>query len=490
MIVIRLIAAAVLVLVVVLPWLRLPVDREFRSKFPMLAAATLLGAAAWTGAVVIVLFVVSVAVLPLALVAALVAGGFWWRARPTPTGGSGRPPGSRSFIRSIRMLAHRTAYLDLSRRYGPVFMTSQFGRPVVCVVGLERGQRLFRANADSFGPSPLRFAEEVAGGFLRYMDDGTHDRYGPAFRRSMSTEVNAAVAPRVDAVIHEELLGMNRNGESPVSAAGRIAETALLWSLLGMDPESAAGVDYLKTSAEFSRRTTLRPDRRAGSETFDRLRSLVRGQSDAIESGSVPPCVLREMRLSDPTLPDDVCIDNLIFMHRLGVGNLAGLLVWLVQMLGTNEQWRQRLGEAEGAERRVLADAFVDETLRLAQSEYLYRSLTADVEFEGFRLKAGQLVRLCVWESHRDPEVFDHPTDLTDRFVMGTFPQGQYCPFGFGRHACNAGSIAKMAGVLLVEAIAADMTLSIQSSTLLARDARHWAHWRPGSDLRVFRLPR
>jgi cytochrome P450 len=488
MTVVRLIAAAVLVLVVIVPWLRLPADREFRSMFPMLATAALLGAAFWTIAVVVVVLALPVAILPLALVAASVATGFWWWARPAPTRRSGRPPGSRSFIRSIRMLAHRTAYLDLARRYGPVFMTSQFGRPVVCVVGLERGQRLLRANADSFGPSPLRFAEEVTGGFLRYMDDETHDRYGPVFRRAMSTEVNAAVAPRVGAVLQDELLGMNRNGESPVGAMGRISEAALLWSLLGMDPESAAGVDYQKTSAEFSRRTTLRPDRRSGSESFDRLRGLVRDQMAAIESGSVPPCALSEIRLMDPALPDDVCIDNLIFMHRLGVGNLAGLLVWLVQMLGTNEQWRQRLGRAEGAERRALADAFVDETLRLAQSEYLYRSLTADVEFEGFHLQAGQLVRLCVWESHRDPAVFDHPADLTDRFVMGTPPQGQYCPFGFGRHACNAGSLVIMVGVLLVEAIADDPTISIEPSTSLSRDARHWAHWRPGPDLHLSRI--
>ena len=58
------------------------------------------------------------------------------------------------------------------------------------------------------------------------------------------------------------------------------------------------------------------------------------------------------------------------------------------------------------------ATAFVMETLRLEQSEFLYRRVVAPIDIDGRTIPAGWILRLCVNEAHRDPAVFPDP----DRF--------------------------------------------------------------------------
>ncbi len=59
---------------------------------------------------------------------------------------------------------------------------------------------------------------------------------------------------------------------------------------------------------------------------------------------------------------------------------------WLLAMLGKHPELGERMREDP-----ALVDRFIMETLRLAQSEYLYRVVTRDFEFEGylFPKKAG-----------------------------------------------------------------------------------------------------
>ena len=89
---------------------------------------------------------------PLVLHAAAVASAValiaaWWRARPGYGRSAGWPPGSLGIGASLDAINDRTFYLDQARIHGPVFKMSQFGRPVLCVVGLSRGRELLHQNA-------------------------------------------------------------------------------------------------------------------------------------------------------------------------------------------------------------------------------------------------------------------------------------------------------------------------------------------------------
>jgi cytochrome P450 len=67
-------------------------------------------------------------------------------------------------------------------------------------------------------------------------------------------------------------------------------------------------------------------------------------------------------------------------------------------MLGEHPECMRLIVEAglnDGEDDRLaVIDSVVKETLRLAQSEYLYRRLLEDVEFDGMTLPKGWLVRL------------------------------------------------------------------------------------------------
>jgi cytochrome P450 len=124
----------------------------------------------------------------------------------------------------------------------------------------------------------------------------------------------------------------------------------------------------------------------------------------------------------------------------------------------------------------------VHETLRLHQSEYLYRRAERRLAVDGHRLRRGSLLRLCVAESHRDPQVFPDPErwDPT-RFVDARPPREEYMPFGAPGTSCLGAALAVQVARMFV----------IKLSTYrlgVAVDGPHehdgW-HWRPSGRFRV-----
>jgi cytochrome P450 len=496
-------AAVVAVAVVVVPWLRVVADARFRTMFPATAVVVAGAAVVWTVAVVVA--AVLVAWLAVAAAVVVVAVALALLVRQAVATGPGRPPGSLSVAGSVRSLAHRDAYQVAARRHGPVFLSSQFGRPVVCVVGLERGQRLLRGYRHALGPSPLAFTEQVMGGFLRYMDDDTHAVYGPAFRQAMSRSVTESAAPVADAVITEVLAAVGPGAVPFAPLADQVAYRTLLWALLGLDADSPDGMAFTASFTRFAR-PSLTGGHRARRRDLEAVRSLVHHQAGVLAAAGdgCTVCALADLNTRGD-LDDGVCIDNLVFMLRIGTANLSGLLVWMAQMLGDHQWWRVELAQAvasgpgggadpgagadtrQGGDVTDLVAAFVAEVLRLAQSEYLYRSVVSDVTFDGVQLRAGQLVRVCVAESHRDPAVFDEPDKPTDRFAHHRFGATEYCPFGMDGHACNAVGVAVMVARTLVAHLAGDPGVVITPAPALTRQLRHWSHWRPGPALTVHR---
>ncbi len=490
----------VVLLAAAAPVARIVVDHQFGRVFPrerLLIGAALL---AWVATVSVVASMWPAALAPAAIG---VAGGValaTWRARPAHGRRRQAPPGSLSLTRSVRGLAHRDALLLLAERHGPIFKSTQFSGTVVCIHGLSLGQRLVREHRAAIGPSQLAFSDQIMGGFLRYMDDNTHDIYGPLFRRAMSRAVTDAAEPVARSATRQMLAGLSTDPISPDEEVNRIAYEAVLAALFAIDPTSSLGVDFTNTYQRFAAGAISRPKHPTTRASLDELRVLVnRHLHDIDQSGSGGAvCALTEIRATDPQMPDAAAIDNLLFMLRIGSNNVASLVRWVLEMLGSQPTWRARIAEEQSSKLRGnehtvepdLADAFVMEVLRLAQSEYVYRRLIDDVEFEGFVLRAGWLVRICVWESHRDPTVYDAPATMTDRFHGARRPQSEYCPFGFDRHACNSVGLAMMIARTVLTEFAANPDAVVHPAGDVARELRHWSHWQPGRRLAVSRTDR
>jgi len=487
------IAGAIALLALAVPAVRVVADVRLRRMFARVALVVAIAAIGW------VLFVGAAAYwLPGGLpwmggAAALVGAGLLWHARPGYGRKQGLPPGSLSLARSVRGLADRDFYRGQYRRFGPVFKTAQFSANAVCILGLDRARRLFHDHGDAIGPSPLPFTEHVMGGFLRYMDVATHDIYGGLFRKAISSRVADSALPVVREIVRRELDAVPSDAGSGVAAGiapgpllQRIAYESLLLALFGLNAGTSGCLRFETLYRRLAGFSITHAPKRPARRDLAKLRAWVLRESPGRERG---PCVLSELTVHNPAMPDAVCVDNLIFMLRIATSNLSGLLAWLVVMLGQHPEWRAKLRAAaideQPTETPNAVDAFIWETLRLSQSEFLYRRAERDIEFEGYRIPKGWLIRVCVAESHRDPAVFADPDRFTDRFVGCPSSMSTLSPFGIDRHACIGVGLTMMVSRTLLLELANRPALRLTAAAPPVRDFRHWKHWRPNPGLRV-----
>ncbi|MCY7302698.1 MAG: cytochrome P450 [Thermoleophilia bacterium] len=136
------------------------------------------------------------------------------------------------------------------------------------------------------------------------------------------------------------------------------------------------------------------------------------------------------------------------------------------------------------------ATAAVLETLRLAQSEYVYRSVEEPIGVDGFVIPAGWLLRICVAESHLlDPHFVDPLRFDPGRHVRSRTARSEFSPFGLDAHSCLGARLTLELGRSLVEAFA-DYVPTVEASERPSRGNRHWRHWGVGPDFRLLLTPR
>jgi cytochrome P450 len=435
----------------------------------------------------------------MAVLAGVAAAFFCWRGRASYGRSAGLPNGSLSLSQSLLAIIDRDYYLRAADRYGPIFKMAQFHQPTICVIGLERGHRLFREQLDSFGPVSQPFNRSVSGGFLRYMDTDTHGVYARLFGKALALPVLSHAVPDVERICKAALDAMahacrtgNSPGTSPRPYCEQLSYDAFVRVLFGLNPGTPA---YEEMNAAYSGLRAYNIGRKvdgATQQSLEQLRSLLRSHAKTLidNPASSPRCTLTELHRLDTAMPDRVCVDNLLFTLKISTANVASLLLWLFKMLGEHPGWMTRIANASCAdgkdEQKPVIDSVVKETLRLAQSEYLYRRLLEDVEFEGMTLPKGWLVRLCVRESHRSEAVFDQPKDFDPgRFLGRKRSVTEYAPFGYGAHGCNGIALNDIICRAFLQTLASGFDWAITQDGPLERGLRHWSHWQPGSSLRI-----
>lgn len=399
------------------------------------------------------------------------------------------PPGKLSLIEGIGALAQRDFNLDQFARFGPLFKMSQFGTPTICVLGLDRIEKLIKGHSEFLGPSTLPISNGVEGSFLRYMPADTHAVYGRLFRRAMSGPFGSDQTAAIERLCAEQLQPLVGPPASPFPGLQTLARRALNQLLLGLEPGTRAGDRFDELARGFATAGIGWSLGRRDRESLDEMRQILAQQVDAEEArggdSALSPSVLLRLRQQDPQMPDRICFDNLIVMHRIATGNVSSLLGWLLYRWGTEPEIVAELQQAPESEEVAGLRMFLSETLRTSQSEYLYRRVVREFEFEGYRFPRGWLLRGCVWESHRTSAVVTGP----DRFLLRQEPlaydRRHFIPLGMGAHACNGGDLNELICLAFLGRLRHTRAVRVTHATPLQRQTRHWSHWQPNQALRV-----
>jgi cytochrome P450 len=441
----------------VMPEIRAISSSAFRRVFP--ADALRIGAVvgAYLAAVAAVAFYHPTWLRIPALVVAAVIATLAWRARPGFGVARGLPPGSLQRL-PVRPWSDPEFYKHQAARHGNVFKMCQLGRPMVCIVGLERTNRLLLDHDQQLVAPPLPFSRFIEGGYLRYLPEETHGKYRRFFRSLFYSDVMTNAEPCVSAAFERGFAAMAEASSSGGEVAVRAATMRMMfvaWSELfyGIS-ERHADFPRLK---ELFKAIDTRKLRWASHRRIDpvltEIESIIRRRVSELPDGDAPPsCFLLWLAREHPeALSDRTVLGNLIFIMQVTWGDVTGLLLWVFKMLSDHPEWRERLAQDRSPE---LATRIVQETLRLEQSESRYRRATADLEIDGFRIPKGWLVRMCIRESHQDESIFPNATRFDpDRFLGRPHTRGQYSPFGAFRLACIGEDVTKRVAALFAIAL-------------------------------------
>ena len=404
----------------------------------------------------------------------------WFAPRPLP-------PGSMSFASGVRALASRSFYLQGFSKWGHVFKSTQFGAPIICVGGMERICRLMRGHASQLGPSPLAFTQSIMGNFLRYMDDATHAKYGGLFRRAMAGQAPSAVVNQLQARSREMLSALAAAGSiAPGPALRKFTRESLDLLMFGFEGQDRRSTRFGQLADQFYAASIGQALAHSDRRLMKEMETLLVEQLSQVglEPGEHTPVIAR-LRALDPAMPDRVCLDNLVLMHKIATNNVSSLLQWLLFYWANQPEIVGQLRLLSTSERVRGLDAFLSETLRLSQSEYLYRKVSHEFEFEGFRFPRGWMVRSCIWESHRTAEALPDPAEFQLRLGSDDYGRDHFSPFGMGRHACNGVDINHSICLAFLAELADGFDAEVEDAEPFQRLMRHWSHWQPNRRMKV-----
>ncbi|HEU4360669.1 MAG TPA: cytochrome P450, partial [Mycobacterium sp.] len=184
-----------------------------------------------------------------------------------------------------------------------------------------------------------------------------------------------------------------------------------------LDPESAIFRAVLEAFADYTAFTMEMIAKRRAEPTDDLYSVLINAEVDGA-------------RMSD----DEIVMETLLILIGGDETTRHTLSGGTEQLLRHRDQW-----EAIQRDPELLPGA-IEEMLRWTSPvKNMCRTLTADAEFHGTRLRQGEKMMLLFESANFDESVFDDP----DRFDIGRNPNS-HLSFGFGAHFCPGNQLARL----------------------------------------------
>ena len=486
------------------PWplyraLSLPSLRHFFGCF-VLAAVVLLGVYAGAVGMAVVYLPAALHVMAAIALAALI----WDRLRASKGYGKGRglPPGSLTLSPRGPWIDHRF-YLRKAQEHGPVFKVSLFHRPVICIVGARLGQELMQAHGGRLRPAAVRYNRFIHRGLLRYMEGEDHVRYRRLFQAGFSRQVLERRASEVDCIVRRSLVGLckassgpGHQGCDPRAGLADMMLIVLMRLFFGIPDDT----DTFRSLRDHYERIDVRKAACWGAgkeiEAASAIARIIEEQAATIlarreRQAASPPSFLAEILMHDPNAAfDRTVLLNLVYILQIARVDLTGLLMWIIKKLSDHPEIVSYFhpGSSEGgsacpANLTEYAGAIVKETLRMDQSEFIYRKAGEDIPFHGFVIPKRWLIRICVREGHRDPSIFPEPERFDPhRFIGRSYSAADYSPLGMLGHSCLGAQTVDLVGRTFVMVLAREFDWSVLSDGPREFGA---AHWMPSSNFRI-----
>jgi cytochrome P450 len=364
--------------------------------------------------------------------------------------------------------AQRHLLLDRAARHGPVFKALMERRLVVCVVGNGLGRRLLRDHAAALRPVAIRIDSVVPAGFMRRMDGELHRRYRQALMRALLAPTPDADGAPFEAVA-QQALARHAAAAAPqgwLHALADIAAGSLIVLFFGAAPGTSL---HARLLAGFRRLGPHGVVWNLAARQVEAFHALC----DDLQQTAVPGGVMARLQAQGEL--DATMLGNLIYMVELGRYDLRGLLRWIVRYAAEQPAWLDRIG-AGGTDASAVAMAFVQETLRLEQSERLMRDVEQDIRFEGWLIPRGALLRVCLWEAHKDPQAFEQPFVFDpSRFIEpAQAGSDRFAPFGLDAHHCPLAGLSVRIAADFLRVLARDYVVRGQGAEPAVRGPYHW----------------
>jgi cytochrome P450 len=419
---------------------------------------------------------------------------FWVRCDDTLRRNPPLPPGSLS-IRCMReAVTDDRYYMGLLRRHGPIFkLFWGTGHVKSCVVGFPLGRRMLNEHRGALRLVNMQdITPLVPNEYLRSMDPAIHPKYRRIFLGGFHDDLVAPSESALRAMVRRELAELLQKDDSASQgrrlylALDAIAIKMLQLTMLGVPPDSALASSL---QAEYRRLGPGGVVERVGREQiapFHAIRAAIDSQCRSVERDPQSPVadsVLRRLVERTPADIDETVLGNLVYMVERGRHDLRGLLRWILWYLSRHPDIVSELRTLSGMDAGArLAQACVQETLRLDQAEALNRKVLRSFEFEGFRFPKDSWVSIMMRESHRDPRHFADPEAFRpQRFLEQSYAAMEYAPFGIDEHQCVGASLVTRFCTLYVEELVNNFTWDVADDGPRQYDL----HWGPSLDFAI-----
>ena len=247
--------------------------------------------------------------------------------------------------------------------------------------------------------------------------------------------------------------------------------------LYGIDPARPEYARMREAFQQFGPREPVYQLAEENSQAFRFLLEEVRVLAAEVrrDPTAVRPSMLRHLVLRDQL--DETALGNLVNLFEPSHFDVYSLWHWLLWYIAREPGLRARIrAMPSGApEFGALLEAVVQETLRLNQSETLLRLAKRDIVFDGFLIPGQTRVRVCLWESHKDPAIFPDPFRFDpDRFLARSYSIEEFAPFGLDRKRCIGGDLVLAMSARFVDRVARDYDWEITGDGPPLRSVYHW----------------
>ncbi len=377
---------------------------------------------------------------------------------------------------------------NLQRTYGDAATMYFFNTPAVLFTRPEAIRYILIENARNFINRPVfESLRLVLGDGLLSIDGNFHRQQRrmvqPAFHKQRVESYRDTMVACTESMLAEWSPGSQRDiSDEMMRVTMRIVAKALFNIDIASQIEALSQAFF--EASEYSRRARApwrlrvnlpftRYGKYARARKFldDTMAELIaKHRASGEDSGDVISMLLQAQDEDGSAMPDQQVRDETLTLLAAGHATTANTLSWVFYLLSSHPEQREKLLEEL---RRVLGgrpptvddlaklpylDMVVKEAMRLYPPAWMQPRYTVDdFEYGGYRIKAGTVIFMCQWVTHRLPDLWLDPDAFKpERFDPETgqkyHPQA-YFPFGAGSRICIGMPFANLEARILLATI-------------------------------------